>query len=94
MAPHEVGVSVLCPGMVATNLMSTTLKLGGDFPSSASAAMTPAASMLDSGISAADVGDKVVQGIAGNLPYIITHPEAWPGVEQRMQALAAAFTAS
>ena len=93
MAPHEVGVSVLCPGMVATNLMSTTLKLGGDFPppGNAAAAMIPAASILDSGTSAANVGEKVVQGIASNLPYIITHPETWPGVEQRMQALAAAF---
>jgi NAD(P)-dependent dehydrogenase (short-subunit alcohol dehydrogenase family) len=94
MAPHEVGVSVLCPGMVATNLMSTTLKLGGDFPSPGNAAMTPAASMRDSSVSAAAVGERVAQGIAGNLPYIITHPEAWPGVEQRMQALAAAFAAS
>jgi NAD(P)-dependent dehydrogenase (short-subunit alcohol dehydrogenase family) len=91
MAPHDVGVSVLCPGMVATNLMRTTVKLGSNFPSSANQAMTPAPALLDAGISAADVGERVVQGIARNLPYIITHANAWPGVEQRMKALAAAF---
>jgi hypothetical protein len=80
--------------MVATNLMSTTLKLGSDFPPSAAQAMTPAPSLQDTGMSAADVGEQVVQGITGNLPYIITHANAWPVVEQRMKALAAAFGAS
>jgi hypothetical protein len=78
--------------MVATNLMRTTLRLGGDFPAPDDAAM--ATSMPESGMSAADVGEKVVQGIAGNLPYIITHADVWPVVEQRMQALAAAFAGS
>jgi NAD(P)-dependent dehydrogenase (short-subunit alcohol dehydrogenase family) len=92
MAPHDVGVSVLCPGMVPTNLWQTTIKLGGQFPiPDDSRRSGAAAAQAHSLVSAAEVGEKVARGIAGNQAYIITHPDSWPGVEQRMRALEAAF---
>lgn len=84
MEPHGVGVSVLCPGLVATNLPQSTLKLGGEL-------RDIRGSMGDSGISTADVGRAVVEGIEANHLYILTHPGMWPGVEARMKTIESAF---
>jgi len=85
LAPHGVGVSVLCPGLVATNLKDTTMKLGGTI-------RNPNGTMAG-GMSAATVGELVIQGIADNARYIVTHPEQWGAVEKRMQAIQEAFLA-
>ena len=84
MAPHGVGVSVLCPGLVATNLGENTRKLGGQDRDRSE-------KMPDSGVSAAQVGETVADGIAQNLGYIITHPDLWDGVSQRMDRIRQAF---
>lgn len=83
LAPHGVGVSALCPGLVATNLKDTTLKLGST--------LRNASGSMASGMDPAVVGELVIKGIAANKPYIITHPDQWPAVEQRMQSIHAAF---
>jgi NAD(P)-dependent dehydrogenase (short-subunit alcohol dehydrogenase family) len=84
MMPHGVGVSVLCPGVVATNLRDSTIKVGGSV-------RDPNASMTSGGMDAAIVGEITVEGISRNLPYIITHPEGWRGVEARMNDIRDAF---
>jgi NAD(P)-dependent dehydrogenase (short-subunit alcohol dehydrogenase family) len=93
MAPHGVGVSVLCPGMVATNLWQTTIKLGGQFPLPPAEQRGATSPMPGSSVTAADVGEIVARGISQDLPYIITHRDGWPGIEQRMRAIEAAFSA-
>lgn len=84
LEPHGVGVSVVCPGLVATNLPQNTMKLGGQL-------RDIKGSMGDSGVSAADVGEIVIKGIADNRPYIITHPNQWPAIEHRMNTIRDAF---
>jgi NAD(P)-dependent dehydrogenase (short-subunit alcohol dehydrogenase family) len=84
MAPHGVGVSVLCPGLVATNLAKTTLKLGGQV-------RDPNAAMQASGVSAEQVGELVAGAIERDDAYVITHPNLWRGVEKRCDALRDAF---
>jgi NAD(P)-dependent dehydrogenase (short-subunit alcohol dehydrogenase family) len=84
LAPHGVGVSVLCPGLVATNLGKTTVKVGGQV-------RDPNAAMHASGVSAADVGELVAGAIARNELYVITHRDLWPGVEKRLNAVRDAF---
>ncbi len=83
MAPHGVGVSVLCPGLVSTNLGVTTARLGyediGD------------AGPMPGGMSPAAVAAMVLDGIARNLPYIITHPDRWEDVGKRHARIKAAF---
>ena len=83
MAPHGVGVSVLCPGYVQTNLGTTTVKIGGDV-------RQYSAAMPESSISAADVGEMVADGVAQDAAYIITHKDVWRGVEKRMLGIKAA----
>jgi len=84
LEPHGVGVSVLCPGLVPTNLPQNTMKLGGEL-------RDIRGSMGDAGISSADVGRMVADGIEANQLYILTHPNMWPGIEKRMKELEQAF---
>jgi NAD(P)-dependent dehydrogenase (short-subunit alcohol dehydrogenase family) len=81
MAPHGVGVSVLCPGLVNTNL-------GANHPDAATLTQTGS---MDGGLDPAVVGQRVVQAIRSNELFIITHPERRPMVAERMERLLAAF---
>lgn len=83
LAPHGVGVSALCPGYVQTNLAVNTRRIGGDI-------RQYTATMPSSDVTADDVGQMVVRGIEENAPYILTHADAWPGIEKRMLAIQAA----
>lgn len=80
MAPHGVGVSVLCPGYVQTNLGANTVKIGGDI-------RQYAGTMPASDVSPRDVGEMVVDGIGRNASHIITHRQVLPGVEERFAAI-------
>jgi len=94
LAPHDVGASVLCPGITATGIARNSARHGGDLrlPSgqkdgSAQARITT----FESG-SVEDVAARVLAGIQGDALYIITHGKGWwPLVEARNAALAEAF---
>jgi NAD(P)-dependent dehydrogenase (short-subunit alcohol dehydrogenase family) len=83
MEPHGVGVSVLCPGMVRTNLAANT-----------PAAQRPAGmpSGMEAGIDPALVGTDVIAAIRENRLYIITHGEYGAFVAERSARLQRAFT--
>jgi NAD(P)-dependent dehydrogenase (short-subunit alcohol dehydrogenase family) len=83
LAPHGVGVSVLCPGYVQTNLGANTAKLGGDI-------RRYSAAMPESDVTPADVGEIVADAIARDHAYVVTHDDVWPGVEKRMATIRAA----
>ena len=80
MAQHGVGVSVLFPGYVQTNLGANTIKIGGEVRQY-SAGMPP------SEVSPRDVGEMVADAIERNASHIITHKDVLPGVERRMAAI-------
>jgi len=84
MEPFGVGVSVLCPGLIDTNLGKSTAKLKGE-PVHDGMRMPPGAA------DPAMVGDLVVKGIEQNQPYILTHPGRWKDTEKWQSALADAF---
>lgn len=83
LAPQGVGVSVLYPGYVETNLAANTRRLGGDLRAYHNAVMT-------SDVTPADVGLMVTEAIEQDAPYIVTHKDIWPGIEKRMLAIKAA----
>jgi len=85
MLPHGVGVSVLCPGYVATRLAETTGKAGSPVPSATMSATT--ATPLDAAI----VGQMVVDAIRSGKPLIVTHGQYRSAVENRLKNVAAAF---
>jgi NAD(P)-dependent dehydrogenase (short-subunit alcohol dehydrogenase family) len=85
LEPEGIGVSVLCPGLVAGNLSSTAARnrptrFGGPMPDPrAGAVPNPAAMPNDA------VGPIVVDAIRANRFYIFTHPESVELVRARQQ---------
>lgn len=87
LAPEGIGVSVLCPGLVDSNLGATSARnrpdrFGGAFADPSDGAGMPPGAMPNE-----DVGPIVVRAIRANRGYILTHPETRPLVEMRQQAL-------
>ncbi|MFD6674607.1 SDR family oxidoreductase [Rhodococcus zopfii] len=87
MAPHGVGVSVLCPGLVRSNLDSTTARLGGQVEE-----VVHIKGDGSLGMDPAEAGARVLDGITRDLPYILTHPHYLSHVDARMDALHRSFT--
>ncbi|WP_241831873.1 SDR family NAD(P)-dependent oxidoreductase [Parafrankia soli] len=91
LASEGIGVSVLCPGAVATNLVSTSARhrperFGGPAPDPMAGRELPS-DLLLSMMSDEAVGPIVVRGIRANRTYIITHPEMAGMVRARHQQL-------
>jgi len=82
MAPHRVGVSVLCPAYVESNLRANTIKAGSD--------VSPSTMSGRVGLPLPMVGAYVVRGICENHPYIVTHPDTLPSFDQRTNRILAA----
>jgi NAD(P)-dependent dehydrogenase (short-subunit alcohol dehydrogenase family) len=93
-----VGVSVLCPGPVQSELFESTQEVRP-----AQFAATGARSLLPPGVersdtpifrtalTGAEVGECVLRGVRNNELYILTHPEIRPVLEARTNALLAAL---
>jgi NAD(P)-dependent dehydrogenase (short-subunit alcohol dehydrogenase family) len=98
LAPSGIGVSVLCPGPVKSELFESTVAVRP-----AALAATGSVPIVEPGIDrehtpifvTAPTGDEiaghVLRGIRGNELYIMTHPEIRPVLEARARALVAAL---
>lgn len=93
-----IGVSVLCPGPVQSELFESTEQVRP-----ARLAATGAKPVIPDGVvradtpifrtapTGADVGESVLKGVQRNDLYILTHPEIRPVLEARAAALLAAL---
>jgi NAD(P)-dependent dehydrogenase (short-subunit alcohol dehydrogenase family) len=95
LAAEGIGVSVLCPGMVASNLGATSAR---NRPARFGAQHAPAGAAADSALAALmiqpeEVGPVVVRGIRGNRLHLFTHVDARRQVEKRFAAILADFEA-
>jgi NAD(P)-dependent dehydrogenase (short-subunit alcohol dehydrogenase family) len=92
MQRAAVGVSVLCPGWVNTNIYRSERNrpeaLGG-----APTADDPRAGflrgVLEAGLAPADVAGMVIDAILANRFYVFTHPEMLPAAAQRFERIVA-----
>jgi NADP-dependent 3-hydroxy acid dehydrogenase YdfG len=83
LAPHGIGVSVLCPGTVATNLHQSEENRPDRYMGAADDVLREQRSLtgtlfkqvLPSGMDPVEVGEKVLRGIRNNDFYILSHPE-------------------
>lgn len=100
LAPKGIGVSVLCPGLVSTNILRSMLNVPERFGSAATvAADTPGEGeqgrefreRLETGIDPLYVGELVREGIENDWPYIFTDTEFEPYVTARFQAIEQGF---
>jgi short-subunit dehydrogenase len=80
---EPIGLSVLCPGFVKTDLM-------GKEPDEVESPIGQLMNMLlragvEGGIPASDVGDAVVAAIEAQQFWILTHPDMFEGAVARVQ---------
>jgi NAD(P)-dependent dehydrogenase (short-subunit alcohol dehydrogenase family) len=92
----SVGASVLVPGTVRTGIGASLRNRPADLSDGALADVK-----LEEGpdlgmkwLEPDDVGRAVIAAIAAGDLYVVTHPEGWPLVAGRHQAIADAFTAA
>jgi NAD(P)-dependent dehydrogenase (short-subunit alcohol dehydrogenase family) len=93
LAPHEIGVSVLCPMIVATNINANSERLRpGAVARREPAPPAPPADAMQGGIkSSEEVAARVVRAIENNEPYVLTHEEQRPILKRRAERLDASF---
>ncbi len=95
LAPDNIGISVICPGLVSTNIQESELIRPdkykqdsgyGDLEKQLESQPNTLHSM-----SIEECGGRVLRGIRNNDLYIFTHREFKEGVAERMAAMLAAF---
>jgi NAD(P)-dependent dehydrogenase (short-subunit alcohol dehydrogenase family) len=88
----HLGISVLCPGAVATNIASSTRnrqdEYGGAAPPSSKERI---AEILAQGLHPDAVGRQVLEAIIDNQPYIFTDPTMRAMIESRHRRLMAGY---
>jgi NAD(P)-dependent dehydrogenase (short-subunit alcohol dehydrogenase family) len=96
LEPHGIGVSVLCPMIVATNIGTNSQRLrpGALQPAPGAAAPPPpAGAMVGGTVTVEDVSRRVVRAIEERRFYVLTHPEQREILRKRAARLDAAFDA-
>lgn len=88
MAPHNIGVSVLCPAAVATGIFESgrarPARFGGAFERKDG---HPIKEMIAQGDDPHNIGRWVVKAIRDEVFYIVPHPETREWVEQRFRRI-------
>ena len=95
LAPAGIGVSVLCPGGVRSNLFASSVAVRAGVPGASEGMATVGSEALRieqaQRMDPVFVGEKVLRAITENAMYIIPHPEYRGHIEERHAALVAAF---
>jgi short-subunit dehydrogenase len=87
LAPHGIGVSVLCPMIVATGIDANSARARGI----QAVAAPPSGSMRGGVIQPDEVARRVVRAIERNELYVLTHPEQREFLRRRAERLDAVF---
>lgn len=93
-----IGVSVLCPGPVQSELFESTMTVRpvqladtGSVPVVAAGTVREDTAIYKTAPTGAEIGELVLKGVRRNGLYILTHPEIRPVLEARAAALLAAL---
>lgn len=94
LASSRVGVSVLCPAWVNTNIATSyrnrPAHLGGDRPENEGGPMTEVlAQLLAGGLAPETVADHVVEAVRRRRFWVLTHPDVIPAIEARVASMVA-----
>jgi NAD(P)-dependent dehydrogenase (short-subunit alcohol dehydrogenase family) len=88
LAADGVGISVLCPGIVRTNLNSSERNRPGNEDKDVQA---PENDTLQQGMDPLELGETVLEAVRAKEFFICTHPEFRDVIKHRNAALEAAF---
>jgi len=100
LAPRGIGVSVLCPGFIRTQILNSARNIPkrfegavGRMPTSGPLAerVNQVRHRVSQGIDPAYVGELVREGIENDWPYIFTDAEFEPYIEARFAAIKKGF---
>jgi NADP-dependent 3-hydroxy acid dehydrogenase YdfG len=94
-ARSKIKVSLLCPGLVNTNIMSSERNRPSELPDSSPAPTGPLADaiaewideQIAGGLSPRQAGDQVLSAIREERFYVFTHPEMNSLIEHRMRII-------
>ncbi len=87
--PEGISVSVLCPGLVDTDLHLS--KRTGPLPQDSERSLAFAGAVMARGMPAAEVARAAVDGVSRGDFLIVTHPASLPAATRRSEEIAAAF---
>jgi NAD(P)-dependent dehydrogenase (short-subunit alcohol dehydrogenase family) len=96
LAPHGIGASVYCPGLVNTNLCDSEDGRPERF-AEAGRTVSPElkaslrTTLMEKGMSSREAGEWVLRGIVRNDLYILSHPEYEAGLRERFDAILASM---
>ncbi len=97
LAPRGIGVSVLCPGVIHTNILTSARNRPDRFgaePEKAKGVVDfgrGTAARIETGIDPFYVGELVREGIESNWPYIFTDAEFEPLIDARFAKIKEGF---
>ena len=75
LAPHDIGVSVLCPAWVKTNIHRSAFDKPTGTGSEDDAKFKEMSAVIDGGLNSDDVGEWTAKCVEDDRFYIFTHPE-------------------
>jgi hypothetical protein len=100
-AKANIGASVYCPGLVATNIFELEKNVSAAFneagkagPADSEANAAIIREIIGAGMSPIEAAQIVLAGIRNNDLFILSHPEFGPGLQERMDALLASVPAT
>jgi NAD(P)-dependent dehydrogenase (short-subunit alcohol dehydrogenase family) len=87
LAPHGIGVSLMCPGLVKTNAWNSALKRPGRFAASGfapadAAELAQLGTGFAHGMDPEEVGAKILAGMSANQWLILSHPDHREDIEE------------
>ena len=93
LEPHNIGVSVICPGGVRSRIVEAGRNRPDEFggPEDPIREMLPGESVPQEMLEPEDLAQKVLNAIRGNHLYVVSHPETQPAVEARFQRILDAY---
>ena len=90
LEPQGIGVSILCPGWVATRITESRCNWPED-DGEPQPPQWPIAELVRNGMAQADVAALVRKAVQANELYIFTHPDMRPPLEMRVDRFLAAY---
>lgn len=87
---YGIGVTEVCPGATKTNVRETH-KLRPSHFETVDHVKGPMPSLIDIGIEPIEIGERVVQAIRRNDPYVIAHAENKPQVQAFVEEMLSSF---
>jgi NAD(P)-dependent dehydrogenase (short-subunit alcohol dehydrogenase family) len=88
---RKIGVSVLCPGFVNTNILASRRNRGADYGGPGQDPADAGRILAERGIDPLVVGQRVLEAVKADEDYVLTHWDFREVVEKRHRRIRAAF---